>query len=145
MVKRMWPLVCVAVWWSVLCCVQDLRGQDSGGYAPLMRRDPERGRVSFTPIFLHGMFLSCCFWWTGYVATLLFCHGSLCFFNNSLRFMQEPWNNLEEPWNYDSERILTKPIRTTHSPIKKHYKNLSINLKEPEKTPKRTVTPNYTN
>uniref|UniRef100_A0A3Q3ICQ9 Uncharacterized protein n=1 Tax=Monopterus albus TaxID=43700 RepID=A0A3Q3ICQ9_MONAL len=33
----------------VCVCVQDLRGQDSGGYAPLMRRDPESGgRVSLT-------------------------------------------------------------------------------------------------
>lgn len=30
----------------MLCLVQDLKGQDSGHYAPLMRRDPETGRVS---------------------------------------------------------------------------------------------------
>lgn len=31
---------------GVLCCIQDLKGQDSGHYAPLIRNDPERGRVS---------------------------------------------------------------------------------------------------
>lgn len=33
------------------CCFQDLQGQNSGGYAPVMRGDPERGNVSLKPTF----------------------------------------------------------------------------------------------
>lgn len=53
------PLVCVDV-----CCVQDLKGQDTGGYAPLMRGDPERGRVSLTLLLLlfFAVFSRCSPW-----------------------------------------------------------------------------------
>lgn len=47
-----------AVWWGWLCCIQDLKGQDSGDYAPLMRGDPERGRVSLTLLDLSHTSLS---------------------------------------------------------------------------------------